>query len=210
MQAGLLQAEINGIGAIQRAEAALGEAAKWPTGRLGVEGNSQLERLLAAFLEDTKDIAGLAEGKTRERFEKFEDSARASLFRCWCVGITQLSGAAGAVGLTEVRIFLWVTAVIVERRTPEHGAVIHHAELDMINGLSVAKTASAVCDAEVTRVDKLNEFVTLLVEKNAGIVRICRAFPEDVMTGRDVRFVLSQTRRGIDSMAVGAAEHNVR
>ena len=210
MQARLLQTEKNRVGAIQSAEAALGEPAKWTTGRFGVEGNSQLKRFLTAFFEDPKDVAWLAQCKTRERFEKFQHSARASFLGCWCVGIAQLSGAARAVCLTEVRIFFGVTAVIIERRAPEHGAVIHHAELDVINGLGVAETASAVCDAEVTRIDKLNEFVTLLVEKDTGVVWICRAFPEDVVAGHDVRFVLCQARSGIASMTIGAAQNDVR
>ena len=168
-----------------------------------------MERFLTAFFENTKDVAGLAQCKARERFEKFQHTARARFFRGWWVWIAQLSRAAGTVGLAEVRIFLGVTAVVIERGAPEHGAVIHHAELDVINGLGVAETASSVCDSEVTRIDELNEFVALLVEKDTGIVWICRAFPEDVVAGRDVRFVLSQAGSGIASVTIGAAEDNV-
>lgn len=70
VQAGFLEVEIDGIDAVQRAEAAVAEAARGFAGRFGGRGNAELELLLAAFFKDAQDVARLTDGEARERIEE--------------------------------------------------------------------------------------------------------------------------------------------
>ena len=210
MQTSFLQAEKYRVSAVQRAQTTFGKPAKGATGRLGGKWITELKLFLTAFLEDSEDVTRLAQGKTRQRFEELQHSARASFLGSWCVGIAQFSRTSRAVGHAKVRILLWITAIIIERRTPQHRPVIHHAELNVIDRLRVAEAASSVRHTKIARIDELDELVSFMVQKHAGIIWIGGTFPKNIVTRRDVRFVLGQTGSGIASMAIGAAENNMR
>ena len=51
--------------------------------------------------------------------------------------------AVRAVGLAEAIILVRDSAIIIERGAPEHGAVIHHAVIDIAHDLAVTKAAGS-------------------------------------------------------------------
>ena len=107
-------------------------------------------------------------------------------------------------------ILVRVTAVVVERGAPKHRTVVHHAQVDVINGLGMAEAAGAMRDAEIARVDELDEFVRLVIEQDARVVWVRGALPEDIVFGDDVRLLLGEAGSGIAAVTVGATEDDVR
>src|SRR4030088_1870710 len=80
VQSCFLQAEKNGIGAIQCSEAALGKAAIgfaiwFRTGR-----QSKRELRPAAFLKNPQDVPGIAQIETRQRFDERQDAVNLGVF----------------------------------------------------------------------------------------------------------------------------------
>src|SRR5437899_5388721 len=73
VQARLVQVEEDGVDAVERAEAAFGQAARRFAGRLGGVGDAELQLLFSASLKDTKNIAGLPNGEARKRFDQRKD-----------------------------------------------------------------------------------------------------------------------------------------
>ena len=74
----------------------------------------------------------------------------------WC--------AVCAVGLTESIIFQVETAVIIERRAPQHGTVIHHAVIDIANDFAVTEPACFRRHAEIARIHELDELGRFVIE----------------------------------------------
>ena len=107
-------------------------------------------------------------------------------------------------------ILVRVTAVVVERGAPKHRTVVHHAQVDVVDRLGVAKAAGAMRDAEIARVDELDEFVGLVIEEDARVVWISGALPEDIVFRDDVSFWLSEAGSWVAAVTVGATEDDVR
>ena len=107
-------------------------------------------------------------------------------------------------------IFERVAAVVIERGAPKHGAVIHHAVLDVIDGLRVAESARPMRDAEIAGIDELDEFLGFLIQQDAGVARVRGTLPENFVARCDMRFLLREARSGIAAVAIDAAEHDVR
>ena len=74
MQARFLQTEKNRIGAIERAESALGQTIPRPSVRLFTGWKSELQLLFAAFLEDAQNVSRIAQVETRQRLDEREDA----------------------------------------------------------------------------------------------------------------------------------------
>ena len=115
-----------------------------------------------------------------------------------------------AVGLAEAVILQVNAAVVVERRAPEHRAVVHHAVIDVANDLAVAKAAGLLRHAQIAGIDEPDELGRLVVEPDARVRRIGGSFPELLLLGEDVRLLFRQAARRIAAVAIGAAEHHVR
>ena len=68
-----------GIGAVQRAEAAIAQPVARPAGLFVRIGNADLERLAAAALEDAQDVARLRHLAREQRLEERQDALAASI-----------------------------------------------------------------------------------------------------------------------------------
>ena len=81
MQPCLLNAEENRVGAIQRAQSALGQTPERFAVRFLCRGNAELQLFIAAFLEDAQDISRVAQVEPRDRFEKWQDAVDLGVVR---------------------------------------------------------------------------------------------------------------------------------
>ena len=167
--------------------------------------------LFAALFEDAQDVSGIAQVEARERIEERQDAADPGVLRRdRCVIVEPERRAIGAVGLAEAVILQVEAAVIVERRAPEHRAVVHHAVIDVADDLVVAKAAGLFRHAQVAGIDEADELGRFVIEPDARVRRIGRGFPELLVVRQDVRLLFRQAARGIAAVAIGAAEHDVR
>ncbi len=165
MQPRFLNPEENRVGAIERAETALGEAAQWFARRFGHGGDAELQGLLAAFLEDAQRVARLAEIETRQRLEEREDAVHSRIFRRHRrVVIQPQRRARRAVSLAEDVILLVEPAVVIKRRAPEHRAMVHHAVLHVAHDLAVTQPARFLRHAQIARVHETNELRRLVIQ----------------------------------------------
>ena len=85
-QTRLLQAEIDGVGAVVGAEAARAESLVGRAGVFLAVGQADFETALAAALEDAQDIAGLRNLPARERVEEGEPALCELLVRVSAAG----------------------------------------------------------------------------------------------------------------------------
>ena len=179
MQPRFLQTEKDGIDAIQGAEAALGQAAERFAGRFVGGREAELQLFFAALFENAQDVSRLAQIETRERIKKRKDAVQLRVVGCDRRVIDQAERhAVGAVGLAEAIILQVEAAVIVERRAPEHRAVIHHAVIDVADDLVVAEAAGLFRHAQVARIHEADELGRLVIEPDVGVRRIRGRFPE--------------------------------
>ncbi len=211
VQAGFLEIEVNGVDAVEGAEAALGEAAGGAAGGLEGVGVAQLGLFLAAALEDAEDVGRLAEGVARERFEEGKEALGAGhLGRDRDGRLEAERGAVDAVGLAVARVFLGRGAVVVEGGAPEHGAVAHDGVADVGVDLGVAGAAGLLGHAEIAGVDELDELGGLVVEQDRGVGGVGGGGPEVGVARGDVGLAHGEAGGGVAAVAVDAAEHDVR
>ncbi len=211
MQPGLLQVEKHRVDAVERAQAAVGQPPRRMARLLLGIGNAQRKLLLAAFFENPQNVAGLAERKLRERVERRQDAMQPRVLGRDGRGIDQAQRrAVRPVGLAVAVIFEGHRAVVVERRAPEHRAVVHHAVPDMVHGFLVAQTASLLRNAQVAGIDEADEFGGLVVQQDGGIAGIGRTFPEDWIARKHMCLALREAGGGIAAVAIRAAQHDVR
>ena len=76
VQSRLLQTEKDRIGAVERAEAALGQAAQRFAGRFVESREAELQLFFAALFEDAQDVSGIAQVETRQRIEERKDAVQ--------------------------------------------------------------------------------------------------------------------------------------
>src|ERR1700682_135201 len=83
---------------------------------------------MAAALEDTKDVSWLGNFPAKKRLKLRKNAFGACLLRGrWRECPDGLRQTAAIVAFAEARILCGVAAVVVERRSPEHAGVSHHA-----------------------------------------------------------------------------------
>src|SRR5471032_2564678 len=82
VQTRFLQTENNGVGAVEGAEAAFGQAPERFSGRFFGGRQAELQLFFAALFENAQDVAWIAEIKTRERVEKRKDAVQHCVVRC--------------------------------------------------------------------------------------------------------------------------------
>ena len=100
-------------------------------------------------------------------------------------------------------------AIVVERRAPEHRAVVHHAVIDVAHDFAVAKAAGLLRDAQIAGIHEADEFRRFVIEPDIGIRRIGGGLPELRVPRQNVRLLFRQAARGIAAVAIGAAEHDM-
>ena len=211
VQAHLLQIQHDGIGAVQRAEAAFTEAARGFAGRFADGRDAELELLFTAALEDAEQVARLRDVPLRQRIEERQHAEFARVLgRDGRRRVEAQRLAAGSVGLAVTRGFEGHRAVVVERRAPEHRAVAHHRVADVARFFFVAGAAGFLRDAQVAGIHELHELGRLVIQQHARIARVRGAFPEDRIARGHVGFALQQAGRRIAAVTIGAAEHDVR
>ena len=136
--------------------------------------------------------------------------------------------AVGGIGFAENISLERKNAVIVGGSTPEHGAGGHQAALNALDGFQMAGAACVSRNAQITRIDKADEFLRLLIQLRIGAFRIgrTRCIPDLGEARTYVRashrhsiepvvlsFIFGTLRlydRDIAAVAVGAAQHNAR
>src|SRR5205814_2059835 len=142
-----LQTEKNRISPVEGAEAAFRKPAQRFSRRFLRGRYAQLQLLFAAFLEDAQNVSGVAQIETRQGIEEGENAVKPGVGRRYGSVVDQAQRRAiGAIALAEAVILQIKAAVIVERRAPEHRAVIHHAVIDVADDRVVAKAAGLFGD----------------------------------------------------------------
>jgi hypothetical protein len=74
----------------------------------------------------------------------------------------------------------------------------------------MTQSAGFVRDPEITRIDKTDEFLRLMIKPNVGTGRVGRTMPKLWMQWRDMGLLHFQTARRIATVAIDAAEHDMR
>ncbi len=132
-----------------------------------------------ASLKNPQDISGLCDLPTRQRREKWQDALHQSLFRRRLrIGEDHLNRAAGAVAFAKMSVLVWKGAVVVERCTPQHTAVSHHALLRPDNLFRVAFAAGQIGGTEISGIDETHELIALLEPHGIEPLRISSRVPE--------------------------------
>ena len=126
---------------------------------------SELQLLFAAFLEDAQDVSRLAQIETRQRIEERQNAVQLRVLRRDRRVIDQAQRrAVRAVGLAEAIVLQVEAAIVVERRAPQHRAVVHHAVIDVANDFAMAKSAGLLRDAQIAGIDEANELGRFVIE----------------------------------------------
>src|SRR5579862_5793028 len=162
-QAGLLEAEKNGVGAKKSAETAFAELVVRASGFFLTIGVADFAFFLAAAFKNTQHVAGLRYFPALERSEFWKNSFQADFVGSGgrdCADSLRDPGR--RVALAEARIFQWERTVIVKRRTPKHRSVRHHAGFYFQNFRRVTPgCATCLCgDSQVSRIDEADVLVT--------------------------------------------------
>ena len=211
VQPRLLQIEQHRINAVERAETAFRQTTQRLAGRLERIRVAELKLLLAATLEDAQQIARLADGEARQRIDEGKNAVGARHFWRDRNGTFQTQRhAIETVSLAEAIILRGIRAVVVERGAPQHRAMPHHAVPDVAHDLAVTGAARLFRHAQIAGVHELDELGGLMIEQHGGIARVGRALPEDGIARQDVRVPLRQAGRGVATVTICAAQHDVR
>src|SRR5260370_3558078 len=154
-QSRFLQAEENRIGAQLSAEAAVAELVVRFAGIFLSIGIANLRLFATAAFEQAKDVAGLRSFPAKERIEFGNHAFRASLLegRLWRC-LDRLRQAVAIVAFPEARVLDGIAAVVVERRTPQHSRVRHHARGNSarLRRVTASRSPSFWSDAQVALV----------------------------------------------------------
>ena len=106
MQSCFLQTEKHRIGAIEGAESALGQPIAWPTVRFSACRESKLQLFFAAFIENAKDVSGIAQIEAWQWFDEWQDAMDARILgRNWPIIDQAKRHAVCTIGLTKTIIF---------------------------------------------------------------------------------------------------------
>src|SRR5262245_56647372 len=108
------------------------------------------------------------------------------------------------MSLAVAIIFQIKSAVVIERGAPKHGAVIHHAVIDVANDVAVTESARLLGDAQVAGVHKANELGRFVIQPNVGARWLGRCFPKLLIFRQYMRLLLGQTTGGVAAMTIGA------
>src|SRR4029077_942363 len=83
---------------------------------------------LAATFENAENVSGLRNFPAKERFELRKNSFYACFLWRWCGnGFESLRFTVAIVAFAKARVLCGVAAVVVERGTPQHSGMRHHA-----------------------------------------------------------------------------------
>ncbi len=131
---------------------------------------------------------GLLRLKRGKRIKEGKDAVQLRVCGSYrCVVDQAKRRAFGAVSLTEAVILQVEPAVIVERCAPEHGAMVHHAVIDVADDFVVTKAAGLFGDAQVAGVNEPDELGRFVIEPDVRVRRIRRRFPELLVGWENVR-----------------------
>ena len=172
-QTRLLQADEHRVGTVSRPQAAHAEPRAGTAGFVPFLGDSNLGDKPPAPFEDAQNVGRLRDLVPRQRVQKWQHAFRRRLFGGrWWNGLQTLRHAMHAVALTVLRPFIGRGPVVVERRTPQHAAVGHHALSNLQCFLLMATAAGDVRDPQVARVHESNELGPLVVEQRVRPNRV--------------------------------------
>ena len=190
VQSRFLQTEENRVGAVERAEAALGQTSQWSSIWFVRRRDTELQLLRAALLENAQNISGIAEVETRERIEERQDAVQQRVGRRDRRVVDETKRCAvRAVGLAEAIIFLVEAAVIIKSGAPQHRAMIHHAVIDVPDDLGMAKSARLLRHPQIAGIDEANELGRLVIQPRIRIRRIGGCCPELLVARKNVRLL---------------------
>ena len=175
----LLKTDEYRVRTIQRAKAAVAEAACRASRLFVGIRHADAERRAPAALEDPQDVARRRHFPSEQWLEKGKDALSLLLARG-----RRYSRACGSrlallrVELTETRRLERHRSVVVERGAPEHRAVRHHAAPDGVHFLRVAWHARLVHHAQVAGIHKTDKLRRLLERGSARPDGIGRRLPD--------------------------------
>ncbi len=192
-QARFLQAEKHGIGPQQRAESAIAQLIVRAPGFLFAIGNADFTFLGAAAFKNAQDVSRLRYFPAFERREFRNDSFEPDFVRRrrWnCEN--RLRSACWGIAFTEMRVFQWVGAIVVERGSPQHGAVRHHAGFYFqdFRGMTSGAAASFCSDSQIARIYEPYVFVALAQPFRVEALRIRRSTGKRWVVGLRMRALL--------------------
>src|SRR5262249_50161660 len=128
-------------------------------------GIADLAFFATATLEDAQHIARFSDLPSTQRIKCRQHSfVFGFLWGWWRPGEQALRLAVFGIALAKTRVLQRIGSVVIKRRTPQHGAVRHHAGADVTYLLYVTAGASTGVsdDAQIARIYELNEFPALV------------------------------------------------
>ena len=207
-QAGFLQPDENGVGPIRSSQSAITQTSAWLAGFLESFGDPDIGYETSSGFENPQNVAGLADLKSRQWFQVWQNPLLRRFLRSRCGDRLQpLWRAVHAVALAIAWPLVGNRTVVVQRRAPQHATVSHHAFLDRQRLLRMAtRCATAqMSHPQIAGVYKANELRTLVIEHRVGSHRVGGTVKHIGKPGRDMCLVLV-ARGGVTTVTIHASQ----
>ena len=133
----------------------------------------------SASFKDPQNIGRLGNLEAERRIKVGKNALAFLVGSGWRVGLRSQWNATHGVELTVARFLVRHGPVVVERCSPKHAGVGHHALARLVDHLAMAigGTAADMCHAQVARIHEANEIRRFTIEQRVGAGRVSGIAP---------------------------------
>ena len=162
----LLQTDEHRVRPVQRSQTTITETSSRLPVQLLSFGNTDLVRKPSTPFEDAQNVSRLTVFESRQWIEKRQNSLFFHFFWGWSRnGLKPLWRAIHGIAFTVFWPLVRNSSVVIERRSPQHAAVGHHAFLDFkrLARMATGVSATQMSDSQIAWIYEPNKLRTLFV-----------------------------------------------